>query len=201
MTPSSYVDRIAALDACGPAVDWLRESQHPDLASAWAVCPRGDWMLWLAGRMAGPPGSDSRRPLVLAACACARTALHVYEERFPGDPRPRRAIEAAEAWARGEATLDDVQVAAKGALLAACDTDASDAHAASAAIAAATSAYADTDADKAASAADAAADAAYAASVADTSDSADIADRARALAEMADLVREHYPAPPITEAP
>ncbi len=137
MTSSSYIDALAALDACPPALDWLRESGHPDLASAWAVCPRGDWMLWLAGRTAGPPGSDSRRPLVLAACACARTALHLYEERFPGDIRPRRAIEAAEAWARGEATLDDVRVAARGARAAAAVA------AAASAAASAFAAYAD----------------------------------------------------------
>jgi len=61
---------------------------------------RGDWALeWLVKQ-----GVD-HRAVVLAACECARLALvHVPD----GEERPRKAIEAAEAWARGEATLDEV---------------------------------------------------------------------------------------------
>jgi len=53
-------------------------------------------MLWLIGRVAaGAPWSDERRPLVLAACACARLAR-------PSDPDSLRCLDLHERWARGE---------------------------------------------------------------------------------------------------
>ena len=56
-------------------------------------------MLWLLGKQSGPPQSDARKKLVLAACACARLAI----ARVPaGENRPLRCIEIAEQWARGE---------------------------------------------------------------------------------------------------
>lgn len=91
---TSLRSRLADLHACADAIAWVGDR---DLAAAWAECPRGDWMLWLASRM----GVD-RRLLVLAACDCARVVLP------RGDARPRHAIETAEAWARGEATIEQV---------------------------------------------------------------------------------------------
>ena len=89
---------------------------------AWEVCDDARWMLHAAASVA-----VDRRIVVLAACACARTALrHVPED----EARPLRAIETAEAWARGEATA----VQARAASL-----DANDA--AAAAYAAANAAY------------------------------------------------------------
>ena len=40
--------------------------------------------------------------LALWAADCARWALSYFEGERPGDDRPRRAIEAGRAWARGE---------------------------------------------------------------------------------------------------
>ncbi len=52
----------------------------------------------------------------MAACACARLALvHVP----PGDEPPRVAIETAEAWCRGEATIEQVGKARQNAYAAA----------------------------------------------------------------------------------
>ena len=56
-------------------------------------------MLWILGKQAGKPESDSRKKLVLAVCACARISLPYIRK---GDERPRIAIETAEAYARGE---------------------------------------------------------------------------------------------------
>jgi hypothetical protein len=167
--------------ACEEARKWARGKT---LRQAWAQCPRADWMLWLAGRV----GVD-RRQLVLAACACAETALmHVK----PGEDRPRKAIETARAWCRGEATIEGVRAAA----------DAAAAYAAYAAYAdaayAAYAAYAD--------AADAAyaAYAAYAAAAAYAADDAAYADAAyakkKALRSMAALVRAEIPVAAIEAA-
>jgi len=102
---SALTDLLTRLNACTEAVVWA-ETQ-PDLATAWNACERGDWMLWLAGRVA-----VKREDVVLAACACARSALvHVPA----GEDCPRVAIETAERWARGEATLHEVRAAAGAA--------------------------------------------------------------------------------------
>ena len=42
------------------------------------------------------------KDLRLFACQCARLVLPIFEERYPGDARPRKAIEAAEAFALGQ---------------------------------------------------------------------------------------------------
>jgi len=189
-----HIESLRRLGACDAATQWA-ESQ-PDAETAWRQCPRGDWLLWIAARV----DIDSKL-LVRAACACARTAL----PRVPaGEERPRLAIEMAEAWSRGEATLYDVLRAAQAASAAA--SAAADAAYAAAASAAADAAYAAADADAAAAyAAAAAADdaaAAYAAPSAaadadayaavDASAAADAA-RSASLARSADIVREILP--------
>jgi len=61
----------------------------------WRDCERGDWLLWLAAE-----AGVNRHIVVEAACACARTALQYVPS---GEENPRRALETAEAWARGKA--------------------------------------------------------------------------------------------------
>ena len=104
--------KLSPLGACNNAVAWA--ATQPSATVAWRECKRGDWMLWLCGKLSGEPESESRRKLVLAACACARLSLHhVKASEF----RPLRAIETAEAWARGDAgvTLEEVRTAAYAA--------------------------------------------------------------------------------------
>lgn len=45
------------------------------------------------------------RQLALWAAACAEHVLHLFEREQPSDGRPREAIEAARAWARGELAM------------------------------------------------------------------------------------------------
>lgn len=101
---------VAKMGACGDAVGWL-ESLPADttLDDAWRQCERGDWMLWLLGRLSGGPRSKSRRRLVLASCGCARLSLKYVPA---GEKRPLRAIQTAERWTRGNATLAQVRAAA-----------------------------------------------------------------------------------------
>ena len=101
---------LVALDACDEAREWV--ATQPDAATAWAVCPRPDWLMWLLGAL-HIRGALTRRTLVLAACACAETSLrHVPA----GEDRPRAAIETARRWARGEATAEEARAAARAAL-------------------------------------------------------------------------------------
>lgn len=50
--------------------------------------------------------------LAVWAAACAAHVLHLFEQTHPGDARPRRAIELARAWARGEITMTQARTAA-----------------------------------------------------------------------------------------
>ena len=96
---------LRRLGACESARDWARGK---DYATAWATCPRPDWLLWLARRL----GTIDKRTSVTLACLFARQALHLVQE---GGQRPRKAIETAEAWLRGEATVAECRAAADAA--------------------------------------------------------------------------------------
>ena len=130
------ISKLKELGACLEAVNWT--GSQIDDASAWNACERGDWMLWLLGRISGPAWSDTRKPLTLAACECARLALP-----YTKDPRILACIETAEAWTRGEATPEQVRAAAAADAAAAYDAAAAaDAAAVAAAYAAADAAAA-----------------------------------------------------------
>lgn len=183
--PQTILERLRALDACSDARVWAA-ALPPDATeeAAWLACERADWLLWIAASL----GVD-RSLVVLAACACARTALPMWERQYPEDRRPHTAIETAEAWARGEASLKQVRKAADAAVDAA--DDAADAAADAAAYAASAAAYAAALAAAAAAyAAYAAVDAADAAAAVDAADAAATRDNPRT---MSDIVRQHIP--------
>jgi hypothetical protein len=102
----------------------------------WENCNRGDWMLWVSGKL-----KVSKRKLTLAKGRCAETVINLMH-----DERSKRAVFAAIKYGNGE--IGDSELAAT-------------AIAADAAIAAAIAAAADA-ATAIAAAADAAADAATA---------------------------------------
>jgi hypothetical protein len=190
---TKIMDGLKALGACPEALRWAEKQKGPGLA--WKSCARGDWMLWLLGRQACPAWSDSRKPLVLAACECARLALP-----YTKDPRVFKCIETAEAWTRGEATVEEARKARDAAYSAAADAAFAAAYAADAAFAAAYSAAADAAfaaAFAAAYAADAAFAAAYAAAAAADAAFAAADARKMVLKQCADIVRKHYPKAPV----
>jgi hypothetical protein len=57
--------------------------------------------------------------LAVWAADCAEHVLHYFAQARPGDDRPRRAIELARAWARGEITMTEARTAAFAANAAA----------------------------------------------------------------------------------
>ncbi|HET7141064.1 MAG TPA: hypothetical protein VFJ03_01120 [Candidatus Limnocylindria bacterium] len=59
--------------------------------------------------------------LALWAAACAEHVLDLFESARPEDPRPRRAIEQARAWVRGEVAMSQARAAAGHANAAARD--------------------------------------------------------------------------------
>jgi immunity protein 5 of polymorphic toxin system len=71
--------------------------------------------------------------LALWAAACAEHVLGAFESVRPDDPRPRRAIEHARAWAGGETTMTHARTAGGHAMGAARDLRGAARHAAYAA--------------------------------------------------------------------
>ena len=152
--------KLIKLKACPEAIEWASEQKNQK--QAWNDCERGDWMLWLLGKLSGKPESQKRKKLVLAACECSRLSLKYIQK---DEKRPLIAIETAEKWAKGNATIEEVKKAATAASAAATTA----ASAAAAAYAAYAASYA------------AAAAASYAAAEKET------------LKQCAIIVRKHYP--------
>lgn len=184
MEKRNFIKFLRKLDACPEAVAFA--GKFATSQQAWDACEQGDWMLWLLGKMASKPESKSRKKLVLTACKCARLTLKYVPKN---ERRPLRAIQTAEAWAKGKKgiTLDEVRTAADAAYAAAYTAYAVAYTAYTAAYTACTaytpnaaaSATANTAADTAANAANTAADAANA--------------KTKTLKKCADIVRKDYP--------
>ena len=70
-------------------------------------------------------GLDKRdhSSLVFWAADCAEHALPHFEEKYPKDNRPRNAVEAGRAWARGEIAMSEARAAAIAAHAAARAVD------------------------------------------------------------------------------
>jgi hypothetical protein len=162
-----WTDGLHKLNVCKEALEWA--AGFPSFEEAWNHCKRGDWMLWLLAKL-----EVDRKALTLAACACVRLALP-----YTTDGRVLASIEMAEAWARGDASIEEVRSAATAAFAAALAAfDVASAH--DAAYAAAYAAYA---------AAFTAYDDATAAAAAET---ANDGARNKVLRQCADIVRERF---------
>jgi len=110
--PGKWMDKLASVDCC-------TSGYHLVELYSLAEWLRGDCTIWLAeGR--GATSSDgtgktafaqarlirqlhiSEQDLRLFAADCAEHVVHFYEAKYPNDDRPRKAIEATRAFARGE---------------------------------------------------------------------------------------------------
>ena len=70
-------------------------------------------------RRGGTLQDADHRLLAVWAADCTQHVLHFFEQTRPSDDRPRRAIEQARAWARGEITMTQARTAAFAAHAAA----------------------------------------------------------------------------------
>lgn len=75
----------------------------------------------VTARRGGTLTDPDHRLLALWAAACAEHVLGLFEADHPADPRPRRAIEHARAWVRGEVTMMQARAAGGHAMGAARD--------------------------------------------------------------------------------
>ena len=197
---NQIIKSLRDINTCSEAVIWAEKFDSDQIA--WNKCERADWMLWIAGKLCGERGSKNHRKVVLAACACARTALKFVPAK---EKSPLKAILLTESYGRGadisredlRAAADAADAAAHAAYAAAravAAADAADA-AAHAAYAAADAADA-ADAVYAARAAYAAAYAADAAAYAADARAADAAERMKSLKKMAAIIRKIIPKVP-----
>ena len=170
----TFKEKLIELNVFSSALKWMDKNGVETIVEFWNKCNQGHWLLWVAARFGLTP--ERHKKIVLAVCEIARMVLKYIPE---GEDRPLQAIEAAEAWATGDGTIEDVRVAAYAA---------KDVEAADAAAYAAYAAFVAPDAAYAAYAANAAY-AAYAAYVA-----AD-AGRDKILKKFADIVRKHLSCP------
>jgi hypothetical protein len=63
-------------------------------------------------RRGGTLSDEDHHLLAIWAAACARHVLPYFEKVRPDDRRPRRALEAARAWVKGEITMKQARFAA-----------------------------------------------------------------------------------------
>lgn len=105
MNATDFKQKLIALGACREAVDW---AEGKSFEGAWNTSPRADWMLWLLGKIDGKASSR----IIFASCACARTALKYIPV---GEDRPRLAIETAELFVEGKATIKELESAEEAA--------------------------------------------------------------------------------------
>jgi hypothetical protein len=69
-------------------------------------------------------GKTDQKTLATWACDCAERVLPYFQRKYPGDDRPRRAIEAGRAWVRtGVFKMADLRKSALAAHAAARDVE------------------------------------------------------------------------------
>lgn len=91
----TFREQLVRFNACEEACAWVGDR---DIESAWTECPRGDWLMWLAGCV----GVD-RVLVVDAACDCAALAAAKVKDAAMRDAIAR-LIGVARQYARGEVT-------------------------------------------------------------------------------------------------
>jgi hypothetical protein len=85
------------------------------------ILPRVRDPRFITIRRGGMLTDEDHRLLALWAADCAEHVLPLFEAARPDDPRPRRAIELARAWVRGEIGMQESRTSAGKANAAARD--------------------------------------------------------------------------------
>ena len=147
--------RLSRGRACDEAVGWAESSRYISLRAAWNLCPRGDWLAWLAWQACVPAEAVRTAAFVVADRAVREYAADALDRAGFGWHADRLRAFAP----MGAGNWRHMREACRDAY-AAADTTAADA------------AYADTTAATAAAYAAAYAAAAYAAAARDRAQAA-----------------------------
>ncbi len=109
---------LAKHSACKEAVKWAADFETPN--AAWLACSSPEWMLWAIN--AAELLNDKQAGLF--SCWCVRnTPLADGRKAWDllADERSRKAVEVAEAFAEGKATVGELDAARDAARAAAGD--------------------------------------------------------------------------------
>jgi hypothetical protein len=93
-------------EACEPSIEWVGDKT---IEQALQTSTRGDWVLWLAAKLQLP-----LKEITLAKARCAKTVIHLMK-----DQRSIDAVNVAERFGLGLATLEELNTAADTAAYAA----------------------------------------------------------------------------------
>lgn len=137
MNHEKFLEFLRGKRACQGAIEEVTAKKWTS-SEAWENCAQGDWMMWLYKYSINPDQISAVKIAVMSA----ECVIDIFENRNPGDTRPRKAIAAARAWIENP-TEKNRQNAADAAYAAAYAAHAADAAAYAAhAIAAAYAAHA-----------------------------------------------------------
>tara|TARA_R110000824_G_scaffold47353_2_gene134922 strand:+ start:2943 stop:3506 length:564 start_codon:yes stop_codon:yes gene_type:complete len=148
-------EKLIELNACKDGYKYWLECNESDLVKFMRRCIKDEkynWAMWLFYRVVEP------RTRTRSCIYSASLVLHIFEENYPDDNRPRDAIKAARRWVNSP--IEKNRRSATTAAGAAYDAADAAAYTAAAADAADTAAYTADSADNTAAANTAAADAA-----------------------------------------
>ncbi len=95
------------------------ECENPCSIKAYMILPKVRDPRFITIRRGGTLTDSDHHLLALWAAACAEHVLHLFESAKASDVRPRRAIDQARAWARGEITMSEARAAGGHAMAAA----------------------------------------------------------------------------------
>lgn len=107
MKVSTNKKELKKLDACESGLNIFVEA-HGDRDVLFSECLESngwDDVWWFLRSVYNQISDGQRNDLRLLICDWAESVLHFFEEIHPGDKRPRKAIEAGRAFAKGE--IDD----------------------------------------------------------------------------------------------
>jgi len=115
----SPVDFCNETNACREGRDYALT--QPTMAAVWDNCPSAEWLLWICRKVEVKPDD---RTLRLFAVWCARNTP-LADGRKTGDlitdPRSLAALEVAERYANGKATVEELAAAEAAAWYAAAE--------------------------------------------------------------------------------
>lgn len=102
MTTKDFIEKY---HPCGEGEAFAE--QYATMSEAWDNCPRADWLLWICDKLE----IQNHKQFRLFACWCVRhTPLADGRKVWDllTDPRSRTAVEVAERFANGKATITEL---------------------------------------------------------------------------------------------
>ncbi len=86
-------EQLMQFDPCSEGLEFAR-SLNFDFNKIYDTCEKGNWMIWLLRKSK----TIDKLQTANLAIVCAEHVLSIFEKKYPNDNRPRKAIEAAQAW-------------------------------------------------------------------------------------------------------